>query len=156
MDLCMYASRRSPKPLLNEITNYKPKNAVRSGSDGWNEIFTRVKKYEDDGHGSKLVRALAHGEEICKPYDNREEFRIKKGMWLQLGNMGKSRNRYLNMQKLTESKKAIDSVEDSGDTWVRSAGFDEAWTKYVKPFSLTISFFNWSFGRYEDRPRAQL
>lgn len=26
---------------------------------------------------------------------------------------------------------AIDSVEDSGDMWVRSAGFAEAWEKYV-------------------------
>lgn len=24
---------------------------------------------------------------------------------------------------------AIDSVEDTGDTWVRSAGFEEAWAK---------------------------
>ena len=27
---------------------------------------------------------------------------------------------------------AIDSVEDTGNSWVRSAGFDEAWTKWVK------------------------
>ena len=88
-DLCMYASRRSPKPLLDEILNYKPKKPVPSGGDGWNEIFARVKKYQDDGHGSKLVRALAHGEKICRPYEDSKYFRIEKGMWLQLGNMGR-------------------------------------------------------------------
>ena len=76
--------------------------------------------HEDDGHANKLVRALKHGEIVSKPWQKKEAFRIKGGMWLNLGHM------------------AIDSVEDSGEPWVRSAGFEEAWTKY------------------EDRPRAQL
>jgi hypothetical protein len=33
-------------------------------------------------------------------------------MWLKIGNM------------------VIDSVEDDGTNWVRSAGFDEAWKDY--------------------------
>ncbi|KAI9747916.1 MAG: hypothetical protein M1835_001941 [Candelina submexicana] len=111
-DLVMYASRRSPKPLLDEIINYKPKEPSNEGGDPWGSIFCRVGKHEDDGHASKLVRALAHGEEVCRPYEDREAFRIKNQMWLQLGHM------------------AIDSVEDTGDTWVRSAGFDQAWEKY--------------------------
>ncbi|KAK3046290.1 hypothetical protein LTS18_013403 [Coniosporium uncinatum] len=114
-DIAMYASRRSPKPLMDEITNYRPKEP-----SGWDAIFERIKNLEDDGHGSKLVRALAHGQEVCKPYEQKENFRIKGDMWLQLGHM------------------AADSVTDGGDTWVRSAGFDEAWEKF------------------EDRPMAQL
>ncbi|KAI9880934.1 MAG: hypothetical protein M1830_010002 [Pleopsidium flavum] len=120
LDLCMFASRRSPKPLLDEITNYKPKEQTKEGDDPWQGIFQRAKEHNDDGHLGKLVRALAHGEQVCRPYEDRESFRIKGKMWSQLGHM------------------AIDSVEDTGDAWVRSAGFDEAWSKY------------------EDRPRAQL
>ncbi|KAI9822586.1 MAG: hypothetical protein M1827_000305 [Pycnora praestabilis] len=119
-DLAMYASRHSPEPLLREITNYKPKEPSSLGGDPWGRIFQRCGEYEDDGHASKLLRALAHGEEICRPYEGNEAYRIKGKMWLQLGHM------------------AIDSVEDTGDTWVRSAGFDQAWEKM------------------EDRPRAQL
>ncbi|KAL8659838.1 MAG: hypothetical protein Q9226_000203, partial [Calogaya cf. arnoldii] len=88
--------------------------------DSWNEIIKRVIEHEDDGHASKLVRALKNGEQICKPYNDDPGFRIKKDMWLKLGHM------------------AIDSVEDTGEPWVRSAGFDEAWEKY------------------QDRPKAQL
>ncbi|KAL8680326.1 MAG: hypothetical protein Q9224_006950, partial [Gallowayella concinna] len=116
LDLAMYASRRAPEPLLDEIVNYRPK----SPDGSWEEIFKRVIEHEDDGHASKLVRALRHGEQICAAYDDHPRFRVKGIMWLKLGHM------------------AIDSVEDTGDTWVRSAGFDEAWEKY------------------EDRPRALL
>jgi len=114
-DIALYASRRSPKPLMDEITNYRPKEP-----SGWDAIFERIKNLDDDGHGSKLVRALAHGQVACKPYEQKENFRIKGDMWLQLGHM------------------AVDSVTDGGDTWVRSAGFDEAWEKFA------------------DRPMAQL
>ncbi|KAL8806021.1 MAG: hypothetical protein Q9223_002380 [Gallowayella weberi] len=117
LDLVMYASRRAPEPLLDEIVNYRPKQPDGS----WEDIFKRVIEHEDDGHASKLVRALRHGEQICAGYDDDPRFRVKGEMWWKLGHM------------------AIDSVEDTGEPWVRNAGFDEAWEKY------------------EDRPRrAQL
>ncbi|KAL6722152.1 hypothetical protein ACLMJK_001259 [Lecanora helva] len=117
LDLCMYASRRSPEPLIDEIVNYKPKRPA----DKWDDIFLRARKHEDDGHCCKLVRAIAHGEKLCEGYDADDpRFRIKGDMWLQLGHM------------------AIDSVEDSGNPWVRSAGFPQAWENF------------------KDRPRAQL
>ncbi|KAL8772761.1 MAG: hypothetical protein Q9209_002106 [Squamulea sp. 1 TL-2023] len=116
VDLAMYASRRAPEALLDEVVNYRPKYP----EDGWDGVIRRVLEHEDDGHASKLVRALRHGEEICRPYEDDPRFRVKGDMWLKLGHM------------------AIDSVEDTGEPWVRSADFDEAWEKY------------------EDRPRAQL
>ena len=86
----MYASRRSPKPLLDEVTYYRPKTTPSSGDiDAWEQLFERVKLRKEDGHASKLLRALAHGAEICKPYESNEHFRIKHDMWLQLGNMGR-------------------------------------------------------------------
>lgn len=89
LDLCMYASRRSPPLLSEEISNYKPKIP-----SSWDDIFTRARKTEDDGHASKLVRALAHGEKLCEAPGSSgssdSTFQIKNEMWLQLGHMGES------------------------------------------------------------------
>ncbi|KAL9575878.1 MAG: hypothetical protein Q9212_007607, partial [Teloschistes hypoglaucus] len=83
LDLAMYASRAAPELLLVEIVGYVPK---RRGE--WEGVFERVVGHEDDGHASKLVRALRHGEEICRPYNNHDpRFRIKGDMWLKLGHM---------------------------------------------------------------------
>lgn len=84
LDLCMYASRRSPKPLLEEITNYHQQQP-----SSLDEVIKRVVEHDDDGHAAKLVRAIAHGGEVSKPYEERENFKIKNGMWLQLEHMGK-------------------------------------------------------------------
>lgn len=79
---------------MDVITNYEPKNpetakdsAVETGS--WDGIFNRVLHHNDDGHAAKLVRALAHAENICAAYNMNEPlFKIKGDMWLQLGHMG--------------------------------------------------------------------
>jgi len=105
-DLAMYASRKSPEIHLDEIKNYKP-----TQPSDWNKIIERVRSMEDDGHAAKLVRALAHGQQVCAPYEEKAEFRLKKDDWLQLAHM------------------TIDSVQTGGPEWVRSAGFDEAWEK---------------------------
>jgi hypothetical protein len=110
IDLAMYASRRSPDLLLNEISNYK--STASSGKDA----FERVRAMSDDGHVSKLVRAFAHGAVVCKTYETKSEFRIKQSHWEKLGDM------------------VVDSVEVTGNeaNWVRSAGFEEAWEKVPK------------------------
>lgn len=104
LDLAMYASRKSPEIRLEDIRNYKPKKP-----SGYDQIQDRVCAIDDDGHASKLVRAIAHGGKICQPYEQNDAFRLKSDDWLQLAHM------------------AIDSVEMPGNNWVRSAGFDEAW-----------------------------
>jgi Questin oxidase-like len=109
MDLAMYASRHSPGLLLNEISNHK---LTSSGKDA----FERVRALPDDGHASKLVRAFAHGAVVCRPFEDKQEFRIKREHWEKLGDM------------------VVDSVEGAGGegNWVRSAGFEEAWEKVPK------------------------
>lgn len=107
-DIAMYVSRGSPELFKDEITNYKPKVP-----GDWQSIYDRVDGLEDDGHASKLVRAMSNGERACKEYEDGEgkDWMIKGGDWLQLGHM------------------AIDSVEEDGPTWVRNAGFESAWEK---------------------------
>lgn len=52
---------------------------------------------------------------------------------------------------------AIDSVEAGGDTWVRGAGFPQAWEKYEVGIIFRVFHTDLSLSiRFEDRPRAQL
>ena len=89
----MYVSRGCPPLLLDEITNYQSKE-----DSGWDEIFKRVNRLEDDGHSSKLIRALANGQKVSAGFGAKEAFRIKGDMWMKLGHM------------------VIDSVEDGNHT----------------------------------------
>ncbi|KAK9312397.1 hypothetical protein V1524DRAFT_449697 [Lipomyces starkeyi] len=108
MDLAMYVSRASPKLRLDEVTNYK-------SHKGWKAVFDSVVNGKDDGHVSKMTRAVAHGENVCKPFEGggkEKGFMIAGDMWLKIGNM------------------IVDSVDSPGERWVRSTGFDEAWSKF--------------------------
>jgi len=112
LDLAMYASRASPRLLLNEITNYQPTSTTPLNSQSsWDDIIKRVNRLEDDGHASKLVRALKHGEEACKEFEGGDGFVVRGDMWRVLGGM------------------VVDSVEAGQPKWVRSCGFEEAWTE---------------------------
>lgn len=48
---------------------------------------TCIEKEGGDGHVTKMARALAHGEQLSKPFEGQENFRLKGDMWLKLGNM---------------------------------------------------------------------
>ncbi|KAI9368464.1 hypothetical protein BJX61DRAFT_523826 [Aspergillus egyptiacus] len=108
MDLLMYISRNAPALYLDEI-RYYPVTA------SWDIITTQsIQHSHDDGHLSKLVRALRNAETVTRPYEGKEKefgLKITGDLWLRIGNM------------------VIDSVKGKGaeNMWVRSAGFDEAW-----------------------------
>ena len=105
--------------VINQYEPMHPETAKGTGAGSWDGIFTRVLHHDDDGHAAKLVRALAHGENICAAYSmNDPLLRIKGDAWLQLGHMGKL-PRYHFRIWLTMLL-AIDSVEDTGVSWVRS------------------------------------
>lgn len=110
-DVVAYGSRGAPKLDLNEIIDYKPK---QPGS--WEDVFRRVNDFDDDSHLSKLLRALANGQRVCKSYESNfpDRFPIKGSMWLQLAHM------------------ALDSMDNETyfDRWIRGAGFDDQWEKY--------------------------
>ncbi|KAF7534954.1 hypothetical protein G7054_g5790 [Neopestalotiopsis clavispora] len=72
-------------------------------------LLPRMHAFVDDGHAIKLFRAIAIGREVCKPYEDKDWIIIKGDLWDQIAHM------------------VVDSVEAPGPTWVRNAGFDEAW-----------------------------
>lgn len=111
-DLAMYISRGSPPLLLEELTEYAPKEA----GQGWEGVFDRTRNHDDDGHVAKLVRALAHGEQLCAPYfpgADAKGWKLRPDYWITAAHM------------------VIDSVEgdDGSADWVRSCGFESAWEK---------------------------
>lgn len=101
----MYASRHSPTLLPSSITFY-PSAAT------WPALFDRAFDYSDDGHAIKLLRTVAFGQQLMQETKLETEpwIKVKEDMWSKIGNM------------------VVDSVESPGPTWVRSAGFEEAWT----------------------------
>jgi hypothetical protein len=124
MDLLMYTSRGSPNLLLDEIASYPLK-------EDWPRIFARsVAHPDDDGHLAKLARALASGQKLCEPFEDKNpEMPIKGDMWLRIGNMGKQIQPDSFVYCLADCSTAVDCTgkEEDGSMWIRSTGFDEAW-----------------------------
>ncbi|KAH6648997.1 hypothetical protein BKA67DRAFT_661928 [Truncatella angustata] len=106
LDLLQYAARGSPDLDLAKIANYKPK-APNPGPPA--ELLPRMHAFVDDGHAIKLFRAVGVGKEVSRPYEGRDWMPIRGDSWNQVAHM------------------VVDSVEAPGPTWVRNAGFDEAW-----------------------------
>jgi len=107
----MYASRRSPVILMDEIIQYVPKD-MEAGGGEWKGIFNRLFEYKDDGHAVKMGRAVAHAELVSRGWEDQEWCKVRNFQFLMIGNM------------------VVDSVEDEGEPWVRNAGFEEAWKDY--------------------------
>lgn len=117
MNLLFYAGSLAPPLFASEITSYKASKPQST----WSSIIHRCLALPDDGHVAKMIRALAHGEEMSKPWESddvqkdRPSLPMKGGMWLQVANM------------------AIDSTEAEPDLirrWLRGAGSDEAWAEF--------------------------
>ncbi|KAJ5759766.1 hypothetical protein N7520_006922 [Penicillium odoratum] len=83
LDLLTYVSRNSPDLLIDEVTNY-PANK------DWQTVISHsIAHPTDDGHLSKLVRAVAHGQNVCRRFEKKDAMPISGDMWLKIGNMGK-------------------------------------------------------------------
>lgn len=85
MDLLLYASRHCPPLDIDEITDY---HITKS----WDEIIHAGNIHrEDDGHVVKLIRAIAHGEEITESLEKQgkgKDLKIHGDAWLKAANMG--------------------------------------------------------------------
>ena len=127
VDLAMYASRRAPKPYTDDIERYTVTRITPTErSSRWQEIFARVSKDPEDGHASKILRTLAVGEKMCRNFEGRNQLAMSEYMWLAIASMGKPLIS-LHRSQLTVSA-VIDSVEGQEKRWVRSDGFEQAWT----------------------------
>jgi Questin oxidase-like len=104
-DLINYLGRNTPTLRPEDIKAYE---STRPG-DSWPEIFERATLFDDDGHIAKLIRILALGEQICKPYEGKKGFVVSGDMWEKMGLM------------------AIDSVDNGPNHWVRNCGWKQAW-----------------------------
>jgi hypothetical protein len=114
MDLVQHSARGSPDLDVDRIRNYRPK-AANPGPAA--ELLPRMHAIVDDGHSIKLFRAIGVGKEISKPYEDKDWMLIKGDLWNQVAHI------------------VVDSVEAPGPTWVRNAGFEEAWEVRFISFS---------------------
>lgn len=145
------------KSLVISIVNYRPS---RPEASSWEDPTTASATKEDDGNGSKLVRAVSHGEQICKSDEDDPRSRVNGTMWQQLGNMGK---RDLGVRMSTIGFDVADYllVMDSVETRDTLGSEARALTRpgRSKPTSDSMILLHHANGckyRFEDRPRAQL
>ncbi|KAI1487490.1 hypothetical protein F5X96DRAFT_649724 [Biscogniauxia mediterranea] len=107
LDLIQYAVRRCPPLSLDSIASYVPRDGKLVSESN---LLRRLHALEDDGHVSKLFRAVRIGRDISKKYEDKEWLMIKdEDLWTKIEHM------------------VIDSAESPGPRMVRFAGMDEAW-----------------------------
>lgn len=83
---------------------------------GWAELFGAVNREHDDGHAAKFLRALKHGEEVTRGFEQGEweaYFPMKGDMWLRLARMCQDTTKDLP----TDLK------------WVPFTGFEQPWKR---------------------------
>jgi len=77
----------------------------------WEDTLRQSTLIEDDGHAAKLIRSLALGERVSKPYEGKGNggFEIGGEDWLRIANM------------------AIESLQVPEKRCVRLAGYESKW-----------------------------
>ncbi|KAK5627329.1 hypothetical protein RRF57_003044 [Xylaria bambusicola] len=107
-DLLQYAARGCPSISLEKINSYIPKEQTRDKTR--TDLLSRVYALHDDGHVSKLIRAMGICQDASKAYEDKPWLKIKgEALWTKLYQM------------------VLDSAEGDGPKWVRGAGDPEAW-----------------------------
>ncbi|PQE14362.1 hypothetical protein CJF30_00006959 [Rutstroemia sp. NJR-2017a BBW] len=109
-DIISYAVRGSPHLDINEVIHYRPKGP----ESGWEGLFRRVNAFLDDSHVTKVIRSLAHGEQVSRKYEDQPGFPMPAHLFLQAAHI------------------AMGSTEEAyyGDRWVSGAGFKKQWAKF--------------------------
>ncbi|KAK4179539.1 hypothetical protein QBC36DRAFT_343716 [Triangularia setosa] len=110
MDLLQFVARGCPELRLERLEGYTPNKPDQGETNKKvEEIVARLHSFGDDGHAIKLGRATVVCRNICRPYEERDGFKVKGELWEKICHL------------------IVDSVEAPGEHWVRSAGFEEAW-----------------------------
>ncbi|KAI1438843.1 HypA protein [Xylaria sp. CBS 124048] len=106
-DILECAARACPEASRHKITSYIPRPESKLSQD---EIISTVRTLSDDGHITKLLRALRIGNRISKPYHGHGNPRlITSAEWEQIYRV------------------YMDSVTGDGPRWVRDCGRPESW-----------------------------
>lgn len=132
LHLLMYASAKAPELRPQDLLDYEPEKPA-----GWESIYARAAEYADDGHTSKLIRAIKNGAIVTADLEDAPGIRLKRADFLTMAHM------------VMDSVEAMDrpdfKMPDAGTTgyeyaaeldpfvqrvvvrWLRWAGFPEAW-----------------------------
>lgn len=111
LDLAWYAVSGCAELHDDAVTGYV---GDFSKGMGWAELCAAVNKEHDDGHVSKLIRALKNGEMAARQFEGGEyadSFPVKGDMWLTMARM------------------ALDTTRGwpTDLKWVNFTGFDMGW-----------------------------
>ncbi|KAL4894512.1 hypothetical protein BDV59DRAFT_200854 [Aspergillus ambiguus] len=107
MDLLIYVAYGAPSVYDAD----GPKRPRYRASTDWETAFAHsVAHPDDDGHLPKLVRAIAYGERVCAPFARNMDLPVKDEDWRKIVNMVYDSTAYT-----------------TPVTWIRGAGFEEAW-----------------------------
>ncbi|KAB2572112.1 Questin oxidase [Lasiodiplodia theobromae] len=117
LDLVWYAVCGLPELSVERVVGYE--GSPSGGDMDWASLFRAVNEQHDDGHVAKFVRALRHGEEVSRPFEQGEgagAFPVSGDMWLKIARM------------------AYDTTLDlpAPAKWVVMAGMDKAWAQVPK------------------------
>lgn len=132
LHLLIYASAKAPELRPQDLCDYKPEKP-----GGWESIYARATGYEDDGHTSKLIRAVKNGEIVTEGFEGAPGIKLKGKDFLKIAHM------------VMDSVEAMDrpgfKTPNAGATgyeyaakldpfvqrvvvrWLRWAGFPQAW-----------------------------
>ncbi|OGM44780.1 hypA-like protein [Aspergillus bombycis] len=114
LNLLLYVSRNTPELYLNDVIEYQ-------ASRTWADIFAYANAHpRDDGHISKLTRAVAIGERICRPYEAQAKnlgLTITGDMWLKIGNMDPSAGEEPTMAGDDNANRDRDPSAQSSQLW---------------------------------------
>ncbi|KAF7513643.1 hypothetical protein GJ744_007694 [Endocarpon pusillum] len=133
-DAVIYAGCGCPRLYAERIINYTPKRP----QDGWQEVIQRANRYADDGHTSKLIRALLNAGNISEPILNAPGLPLNKGDFFKIAHMvidAVERMLQPGYYKMTERVRKIyavgrgqhDEVVRIFARWVRWCGLEGAW-----------------------------
>ena len=77
------------------------------------DLLPRIYALHDDGHVSKLIRAIGICREASKAFEDKDKPRLHikgEAVWTKVNQL------------------VVDSVEGAGPKWVRGAGYSKTWT----------------------------
>lgn len=128
IDLAIFAACKTPKLEIGRVTGYQPKIA-----GDWDSLYRRATKYRDDGHTSKLIRALRNAERESEPYSGAPGFALTREDFLRIAHMTMDsvermdEPTYQLPEALRHFKGMDEEVLRITVRWTRWCGLDSAW-----------------------------